>query len=45
MQRVDHCINGFLARLMYKAADKAVSVKKTKQQAKGKERERETRKS
>lgn len=36
MQGVDHCINGFAARLMYKAADKAMGVEKTKEQAEGK---------
>lgn len=41
MQWVDCCINGLTARLMYKAADKAMGVEKTKQQAKGK-RERHT---
>lgn len=40
---VIHCINSLTARLMYKAADKAMGVEKTKQQAKGK-RERERRK-
>lgn len=35
MQGVDHCINGLTARLMYKAADRAMGVEKTKQQAKG----------
>lgn len=35
MQGVDHYINGLMARLMYKAADKATGVEKTKQQAEG----------
>lgn len=30
MQGVDHCVNGLMARLMYKAADKAMGVEKTK---------------
>lgn len=43
MQRVDHCINGLMARLMYTAEGKAVGVEKTKQWAKGEgEREWET---
>ena len=33
---MDHCINSLAARLMYKAADKAMGVGKTKQQAEGK---------
>ncbi len=41
MQGVDHCINGLTERLMYKAADKAMGVEKTKQQAKG-NRERDS---
>lgn len=42
MQGVVHCINGPTAHLMYKAADRAVGVEETKQQAKGKkERERD----
>lgn len=32
---VDHCINSLMARLMYKAADKAMGVEKRKQQAEG----------
>lgn len=35
MQGVDQRINGLAARLMYKAADKAVGVEKTKQQTEG----------